>query len=131
MWKIFSIFNNCNKDFITIIKCLYDDDINTPGIFLFFYIHVSSYLSFEHALYYRGLILEKVIVFTNETFNKKRWKKFINSFGIFTCRDILKSAFPFGIKTYKERGYAYIIANPEKALFYRLYIFPSLLVRKI
>jgi len=111
-----------NENIFPVVKGLYETDINTPGFFLSAYIYGPSYLSFEYALYYHGLIPEKVTVFTNATFNKRRSKKYKNNFGVFTYRDIPKSAYPFGIKAYLNNGYSYIISGPEKALCDRLYI---------
>lgn len=111
-----------NKNLFPVLKGLYETDINTPGLFLSAYIYGPSYLSFEYALYYHGLIPEKAAVFTNATFNKQKSKQYKNSFGVFTYRDIPKSAYPFGIKVYISDGYSYTIASPEKALCDRLYI---------
>lgn len=111
-----------NKNLFPVVKGFYETDISTPGILLSSYIYGPSYLSFEYALYYHGLIPEKVAVFTNATYDKKRSKKYQNIFGVFTYRDIPKNAYPFGIKAYMKNGYSYIIASPEKALCDRLYI---------
>ena len=111
-----------NGNLFPIVKGLYETDINTPGLFLSAYIYGPSYLSFEYALYYHGLIPEKVTVFTNATFKKQRSNKYQNSFGVFTYRDIPQNAYPYGVKAYINNGYSYIIASPEKALCDRLYI---------
>ena len=111
-----------NKILFPVVKGFYETEINTPGLFLTSYIYGPSYVSFEYALYHHGLIPEKVTVFTNATFDKKRSKRYINLFGVFTYRDVPKSAYPFGIKVYTKNGYSYAIASPEKALCDRLYI---------
>lgn len=106
----------------SVVKGLYETDKNTPGYFLAAYIYGPSYLSFEYALYYHGLIPEKVVVYTNATFQKRKSKKYKNKFGIFTYRDIPKTAFPYDVKNYIVNGYSYFIATKEKALCDRLYI---------
>ncbi|MGM0436605.1 MAG: type IV toxin-antitoxin system AbiEi family antitoxin domain-containing protein [Bacillota bacterium] len=111
-----------NKNLFPVVKGLYETDASTPGVYLTSYIYGPSYVSFEYALYYHGLIPEKVTVFTSATFGKRKSKRYKNRFGIFTYRDIPKTAFPFGIKAYVENGYSYIIASPEKALCDTLYI---------
>lgn len=113
-----------NKNLFPIVKGLYETDINTPGLYLTAYIYGPSYVSFEYALYYHGLIPEKVTVFTSATFNKKRTKKYQNAFGVFAYRDVPKSAYPFGVKAYINNGYSYMIASPEKALCDQLYKAP-------
>ncbi len=110
------------ENLFPVVKGLYETDKNTPGYFLSAYIYGPSYLSFEYALYYHGLIPEKVVVYTNATFNKNRSKIYNNIFGVFTYRDIPKTAYPFGIESYIDNGYSYIIASPEKAICDRLYI---------
>ena len=110
------------ENLYSVVKGLYETDRNTPGYFLSAYIYGPSYLSFEYALYYHGLIPEKVVVYTSATFQKRKSKKYKNSFGVFTYRDIPKSAYPYGIKIYIVNGYSYFIATKEKALCDRLYI---------
>lgn len=113
-----------NKTLFPIKKGLYETDGNTPGLYLTAYIYGPSYVSFEYALHHHGLIPEKVTVFTNATFNKNRSKKYVNHFGVFTYRDVPRSAFPYGIKVHVVNGYSYTIASAEKALCDRLYIAP-------
>ncbi|MDA3932080.1 MAG: hypothetical protein PF513_05015 [Tenericutes bacterium] len=112
------------ENLYTVVKGLYETDRNTPGYFLSAYIYGPSYLSFEYALYYHGLIPEKVVVYTSATFQKRKSKKYKNTFGVFTYRDIPKSAYPYGIKIHVINGYSYFIATKEKALCDRLYIAP-------
>lgn len=111
-----------NGHIFPIKKGLYETDEDTPGLYLTAYIYGPSYVSFEYALYYHGMIPEKVTVFTNATFNKNRSKKYVNRFGVFTYRDVPKSAYPFGIKAHVINGYSYTLASPEKSLCDRLYI---------
>lgn len=112
------------KNLISLVKGLYETDRMTPGYFLSAYIYGPSYLSFEYALYYHGLIPEKVVVYTNASFQKRKTKKYTNVFGVFTYRDIPKLAFPYGVKNYIVNGYSYFIATKEKALCDTLYISP-------
>lgn len=113
-----------NGNLIPIIKGLYETDGNTPGHYLAGSIYGPSYLSFEYALAYHGLIPERVHTFTNATYNKSKTKKYSNGFGLYTYRDIPKKAFPFEVVSYIENGYSFVIASPEKALCDRLYIAP-------
>lgn len=55
-----------------IITGLYETDPNTSGYLLASSIYGQSYISFEYALSYYGLIPERVITITCATFDKKR-----------------------------------------------------------
>lgn len=81
-----------------------------------------SYISFEYALSYYGLIPEYVSTITSACFNKKNNKTY-NSFNcIFDYKSIPSKAFPFGITFLKnEEGIRYKIATKEKALCDTLY----------
>ena len=59
-----------NKECIPIIQGLYETDSSTPGYRLANCICTPSYLSFEFALSYHGLIPEAVYNFTSATFEK-------------------------------------------------------------
>ena len=107
---------------IPITKGIYETDIDVPGHYLTGVIYGPSYISFEYALSYYGLIPERVYTYTNATYNKNKSKRYRNNFGLYTYRDIPKKAFPFGVKIYIENGYSYTIAIPEKALCDKLYI---------
>ena len=105
----------------SVIKGLYETNLNTPGYLLSAYIYGPSYLSFEYALSYHGLIPEKVVVYTSATFQKRKSKKYKNVFGVFTYRDIPKTAFPYGVKAYVVHGYSYFIITKEGIVCINLY----------
>lgn len=113
----------CGKIF-PIAKGLYETEKGTPGIFLAGSIYGPSYISFEYALGYYGMIPEAVYTITSATFEKKKTKKYETSFGTFTYRDVPSEAFPLGLKLVKEDDYYYRIATPEKALCDMLYTLP-------
>ena len=106
---------------LKIINGLYETDKNTPGYYLATSIYGPSYLSFDFALYYYGLIPEKVLVYTNATFDKKKKKEYQTPFGVFMYRDVPKEVYYMGIKLIEEKNYSYQIATPEKALCDKLY----------
>ena len=58
-----------------IINGLYETNPNTPGYLLAGSIYGPSYISFEYALSYYGLIPERVSTITCATFNKKKEEK--------------------------------------------------------
>lgn len=110
------------KECIPVIQGLYETNPTTPGYRLANTICSPSYLSFEFALSYHGLIPEAVYNFTSATFEKKKKKEFKTPFGTFTYRDVPSAAYPYGIECVSENGYTFQIANPEKALCDELYI---------
>lgn len=106
---------------IKIVNGLYETDATTPGYLLAGSIYGPSYISFEYALSFYGLIPERVNVITCATFDKKKKKQFTNSFGTFIYRDIPTHAYPEEIILKEENNYFYQIATQEKALCDKLY----------
>ena len=107
-----------------VVRGLYASDDKMPGYLLAASIYGPSYLSFDYALSYWELIPEAVYTYTSATYDKKKRKQFETAFGLFTYRDVPKSAYPFGIKIIKEGNHIFFIAEPEKAICDKLYIVP-------
>lgn len=117
------IKRDIDKGFLfPLVRGVYETDSTIDGFLLAAYIYGPSYLSFEYALSFHNLIPERVVVYTNATFGKRKSKSYQNRFGLYTYRDVPNTAFPFLVKSYEENGYAYFIASPEKALCDLLYI---------
>lgn len=110
-----------NGNLFKIINGLYETDANTPGYLLAGSIYGPSYISFEYALSFYGLIPERVATITSATFDKKKKKQYNTNFGVFTYRDIPILAYPEEIILKEENKYSYQIATPEKALCDKLY----------
>ena len=104
-----------------IINGLYETDPNTPGYLLAGSIYGPSYISFEYALSFYGLIPERVTTITCATFDKKKKKQYETDFGIFIYRDVPILVYPEEIILKEENNYSYQIATPEKALCDKLY----------
>ncbi|NLE70202.1 MAG: hypothetical protein GX611_08435 [Clostridiales bacterium] len=104
-----------------VVRGLYVTDRSTPGHVLAASIYGPSYLSFDYALSFWQLIPEGVYAYTSATYDKKKKKQFETAFGLFTYRDVPKSAYPAGIQIVKEGNLAFFIAEPEKALCDKLY----------
>ena len=85
-----------------------------PGYLLAGSIYGPSYIFFEYALGYYGMIPETVPTITSATFEKKKKKKYETGFGIFTYRDVPSEVFLLEIKLVQEGEYFYRIAEPEK-----------------
>lgn len=113
-----------NKGELTpIIRGYYETDKTTPGHYLASLIYGPSYLSFEFALSYHGLIPEAVYHYTSATYNKRRRKQYETPFGVYTYRDVPRDVFYFATTLYHENGYSFIIASPEKAVCDVLYTY--------
>ena len=106
---------------IKIVKGLYETNSNVNGYLLANSIYGPSYLSFDFALFYYGLIPEKATTYTSATCEKKKKKEYHNQFGTYTYRDIPTLVYPLGIKIIEEDEYFMQIATPEKALCDKLY----------
>ncbi|MCD8022442.1 MAG: hypothetical protein LUF30_05555 [Lachnospiraceae bacterium] len=104
-----------------VVKGLYETDRNAPAHLLAGSIYGPSYISFEYALGFYGLIPETVYTVTCATFEKKKKKRYETIFGTFTYRDVPSDAFPLELALIQEGDYFYRIANPEKALCDKLY----------
>ena len=107
--------------YFPIVKGLYETDRTVPGYLLAGSIYGPSYISFDYALSYYGMIPEAVYTITCATFEKKKKKKYETRFGTFTFRDVPSEVFPLELKIVHEGGYFYRIAEPEKALCDKLY----------
>ena len=108
-------------ELIPLIRGLYETDLNTPGHYLAGVLYGPSYLSFEYALNYRGLIPEAVRTYTCATFDKRRSKQYHTPFGTYVYQDIPRAAYPHGVELRMESGYSIQIASSEKALCDKLY----------
>ena len=110
-----------NKRLFKIINGLYETNPNASGYLLAGSIYGPSYISFEYALSFYGLIPERVTTITCATFDKKKKKKYNTNFGVFTYRDVPSTAYPEDILLKIEGDYSYQIATKEKALCDKLY----------
>ena len=111
-------------DIVPIVKGLYETDPNAPPCGLAASIYGPSYISFEYALAFHGLIPETAHVITNATFEKGKRKLYRTHFGTFAYRDVPAAAFPLGLEVRQQEGYAFRIATPEKALCDQVYTLP-------
>ena len=111
------------RELFPITRGLYETDPSIPGYYVASVIYGPSYLSFEYALAFHGLIPEAVYQFTCATFNKRRRKKYNNHFGYYSYRDVPNLAFPIATVLYQENGYSFVIARPEKAICDLLYTY--------
>ncbi|HHT66925.1 MAG TPA: hypothetical protein GX010_01660 [Erysipelotrichaceae bacterium] len=110
------------NNLIRIKRGLYTDDLKVDGPVIANVCYGPSYLSFEYALSYYGLIPEYVSVYTSACFGKKNNKRYQLKNATFEYRSVPDKVFSYGI-TYltNEKGVRYKIARKEKALCDTLY----------
>ena len=83
-------------------------------------LHHPSYVSFEYALSYHGLIPERVYTITSASFKKS--VEYSTPLGNFSYQKIPAKAYSLGIDwKYNEQDGGYFIATPEKALCDKIY----------
>lgn len=101
---------------------LYSDNLFVDAPVISNVCHGPSYLSFEFALSYYGLIPEHVSTYTSACFLKKDRVVYFSQGIAFEYRNIPSQVFPYGICYEKnEDGISYKIASKEKALCDTLY----------
>jgi hypothetical protein len=81
-------------------------------------IYGPSYVSFETALAWHGMIPEAVIECISAT--TKRAASFENAFGRFSYRHVREEVYPVGIERVTESDLPFLIASPTKALCDRI-----------
>ncbi len=109
------------EELFLITKGLYEDNKSTSAFFLAGAIYGPSYISFNTALSYYGLIPEAVYTISCATSNKKKKKQYENIFGFFTYQDVPASVFSYGINLIEDGKHSFMIATKEKALCDKLF----------
>ena len=106
---------------------LYESDRTVPGYALASAIYNPSYLSFDYALAFHGMIPETVFEFTSATSGKNRKKLYENHFGRYSYRDVPMKVFGDGLDLIQVRDtYPVWMAGKEKALCDKLYALPPI-----
>ena len=101
---------------IRLAKGIYETDKNTEPCLLASSILSPSYLSFDWALSFYGLIPERVFAITSASLGLKKNKTFENQFGRYEYTDIPVEAFSEGLTYLENSEYAAKIAMKEKAI---------------
>lgn len=110
-----------NGNLIRLNRGLYETDRNVNPCLLASSILSPSYLSFDFALSFYGLVPEKVVSITSASLMLRKRKTFINYFGRFEYDDIPVEAFSEGVTYIGEGEYTVKMATKEKAICDSLY----------
>ena len=94
-------------------ELIYPEDLAIPDLFVANKLYSPSYVSLETALSYYSLIPEVSMAVISLT--TKPTRRFKNKHGLFLYRTV-KSACFTGYYIEKQRGFPFLIAEPEKAL---------------
>lgn len=80
------------------------------------HLYGPSYVSFESALSYHGIIPERVHMVRSATFRRSRQVE--TPLGVFQYTTVPENYYPIGITQmlYEEENYSFIMASPEKAI---------------
>lgn len=107
---------------LRIKRGLYVDNIDKDYLLLANLCYGPSYISFEYALSFYGMIPEKVSCITSATYSKKNRKLYRVDKYSYSYQNVPKEVFPYGLEILKdENGNSYKIASKEKALCDLLY----------
>ena len=110
--------------YFPITRGLYETNRAVPSHLLASSIYGPSYISFDYALNFYGMIPETVYTVTSATFEKKKKKKYETIFGTYSYRDVPSEVFAYDIRLMQEGDYFFRIGTPEKVLCDKLYTMP-------
>lgn len=101
---------------IPLKRGLFETDETIPGFVLANNLLGPSYLSFEYALSFYGMIPERVSTYTSAVYDRNKTIKYNNRYGAFTYRDVPSAVFPYYYTRELSGDRPYLIASKEKAL---------------
>lgn len=101
---------------IRLTNGIYETDKGTEPCLLASSILSPSYLSFDWALSYYGLIPERVVSITSASLGNRKNKTFENFFGRYEYTDVPVNAFSEGLLYLESGDYIVKIATKEKAI---------------
>lgn len=105
-----------NNNLIKLKRGLYETNKNADPLTIANVLLSPSYISFETALSYYGMIPERVYAIKSATFKKNRKKEYKNNFGLFLYQDVNLNAYPYDINQIEIDGVKVMMASKEKAL---------------
>jgi len=105
-----------NNNLIKLKRGLYETNKNANPLTIANVLLSPSYISFETALAYYGMIPERVYAIKSATFKKNKKKEYKNNFGLFLYQDVNLNAYPYDINQIEIDGVKVMMASKEKAL---------------
>ena len=116
-----NLYNKINRDerdgrLFKLKRGLYETSATAEPFPIANVLVTPSYISFETAMSFYGLIPERVYLIKSATYKKNKTKKFENHFGTFFYQDVEKKAYPFGIDIIEIGELPVMIASKEKCV---------------
>lgn len=105
-----------NNNLIKLKRGLYETNKDADPLTIANSLLSPSYISFETALAYYGMIPERVYAIKSATFKNNKKKEFKNYFGLFLYQDVNSNAYPYDINQVEINGIKVMMASKEKAL---------------
>ncbi|MCQ2795167.1 MAG: hypothetical protein MJ214_03060 [Bacilli bacterium] len=126
------IRNEVNKNrFVRIVRGIYSSDPNNDYLYIANRINNNSYISFDYALYYYGLIPERVNAITSATRNTNKKRAFVGGMRKYIYRDVNSRAYSEDINCIVDVNNNNIrIASREKAICDKLSTIPHIRTMK-
>ena len=109
-------FEEKRNNLIKLKRGLYETNKDANPLTIANALLAPSYISFETALAYHGMIPERVYTIKSASFKKNKKKQYKNYFGLFLYQDINPNAYPYGIDEIDIDGKKVLMASREKAL---------------
>lgn len=110
--------------YIRLKRNLYESDPSTPRVSLAQAIYGPSYISFDYALSYYGMIPEYAVNVTSATTGKHKDKRFDTNICSFYYTDVPANVFSKEVVCIRMNNYSFNIATREKAVCDKLYKIP-------
>lgn len=110
------VYEEKNNNLVKLKRGLYETNKDADPLTIANALLSPSYISFETALAYYGMIPERVYAIKSATFKKNKKKEYRNHFGLFLYQDVNSNAYPYDIKQIEIDGIKVMIASKEKAL---------------
>ncbi|HPZ15117.1 MAG TPA: hypothetical protein PLX25_00495 [Sphaerochaeta sp.] len=108
-------------EIIRIARGVYADSPSDPRLPVAGMLLSPSYVSFETALAYHGLIGERVYAIKSVGYDLKKETFFDTPFGRYSFHYLPKEIFPSALQPAQEQGHGFRLASAEKALLDTLY----------
>ena len=110
------VYEEKHNNLIKLKRGLYETNKDADPFTISNVLLSPSYISFETALAYYGMIPERVYAIKSATFKKNKKKEYKNDFGLFLYQDVNSNAYPYDIDQIEIDGIKVMIASKEKAL---------------
>jgi hypothetical protein len=105
-----------NGVLIKLKRGIYETNKDVAPFALAAVLYAPSYISFQSALSYYGIIPERTESITSASLNAKKNKNYSTPLGYFSFQDVPSSAFSKELRLIENEESSYMMATPEKAM---------------